>query len=73
MTPTLAGATPATRTALSLADRSGAGQLAFFHHDPMHSDADIDALVDEALVTHQLAGGRRLVAFPAAEDQEIQL
>ena len=59
--------------ALSLADHCGAAQLAFFHHDPMHSDADIDALVDEALITHREAGGRRLAAFPATEDQEIQL
>ena len=59
--------------ALSLADEAEVEQLAFFHHDPMHSDSDIDALVEDAMGRHQQAGGRRMVAFPAAEDQEIQL
>ena len=59
--------------ALALADEAGAGQIAFFHHDPMHSDAEIDALVEESVGTHQQRGGRRMPAFPAAEDQEIEL
>ena len=59
--------------ALSLAERAGAGQLAFFHHDPGHSDADIDGLVEAALSSHQRRHGRVVVAFPAAEEQEILL
>ena len=43
--------------ALSLAEQSGVQQLAFFHHDPVHSDTDIDALIEEALGNHRQAGG----------------
>ena len=59
--------------ALLLAERGSVQQLAFFHHDPLHSDSDIDALIEEALGNHRQAGGREMVAFPAAEDQEILL
>ncbi len=59
--------------ALSLAERAGAGQLAFFHHDPGHSDADIDGLVEEALGNHKRRHGRSVEAFPAAEEHEILL
>src|SRR5229473_2466426 len=59
--------------ALSLAEQSGVQQLAFFHHDPVHSDTDIDALIEEALGNHRQAGGTDVVAFPAAEDLELVL
>ena len=59
--------------ALSLAEHANVQQLAFFHHDPQHSDSDIDALVEEALGNHRQAGGSELITFPAAEDQEVQL
>jgi len=59
--------------ALSLAERAIVQQLAFFHHDPQHSDSDIDALIEEALGNHRQAGGSELITFPAAEDQEVQL
>jgi phosphoribosyl 1,2-cyclic phosphodiesterase len=59
--------------ALSLAESANVQQLAFFHHDPMHSDADVDALIEEALGNHRQAGGAELATFPAAEDQEVQL
>ena len=59
--------------ALSLAEQAGVQQLAFFHHDPAHSDADIDALIEEALGNHRQSGGTDVVAFPAAEDQELLL
>ena len=59
--------------ALTLAAAAGVEQLAFFHHDPMHSDADIDGLAEDALGRHQQAGGRRVSAFPAAEDQEVTI
>ena len=32
-------------------------ELAFFHHDPAHSDTDVDALIEEALGNHRAAGG----------------
>ena len=59
--------------ALSLAEMAGVQQLAFFHHDPAHSDSDIDALIEEALGNHRQSGGGNIDAFPAAEDQEIVL
>jgi ribonuclease BN (tRNA processing enzyme) len=59
--------------ALKLAEQAGAKQLAFFHHDPVHSDTDIDGLIEEALGNHRAAGGANIDAFPAAEDQEIAL
>ncbi len=59
--------------ALSLAEDAEVRQLAFFHHDPLHSDDQIDALVEEALGNHRQRRGGRVLAFPAAEDQEIVL
>jgi ribonuclease BN (tRNA processing enzyme) len=59
--------------ALALAERAGAQQLAFFHHDPAHSDSDVDALIEEALGNHRQAGGSELPTFPAAEEQEVRL
>ncbi len=59
--------------ALSLAESANVQQLAFFHHDPLHSDSDVDALIEEALGNHRQAGGSELITFPAAEDQEVQL
>ena len=56
-----------------MAEQAGAKQLAFFHHDPVHSDTDIDGLIEEALGNHQAAGGANIEAFPAAEDQELAL
>jgi ribonuclease BN (tRNA processing enzyme) len=57
--------------ALSLAEQAGVKALAFFHHDPLHSDADVDALIEQALGDHRQAGGAEINAFPAAEEQEI--
>src|SRR6202035_274146 len=34
---------------LLVARQSAARQLAFFHHEPMHSDHQIEAMVEEAL------------------------
>jgi len=59
--------------ALSLAEDAEVRQLAFFHHDPLHSDDQIDALVEEALGNHRQRRAGRVLAFPAAEDQEIDL
>jgi ribonuclease BN (tRNA processing enzyme) len=58
---------------LSLAEQAGVHQLVFFHHDPAHSDADIDALIEEALGNHRQSGGTDMDAFPAAEDLELTL
>jgi len=59
--------------ALSLADMAGAKELGFFHHDPLHSDADVDALIEEAMGNHRQGGGAEIDAFPAAEEMELTL
>jgi phosphoribosyl 1,2-cyclic phosphodiesterase len=59
--------------ALSLAEMAGVNELAFFHHDPSHSDADVDALIELAHANHRRAGGSEVNAFPASEEQEIAL
>jgi phosphoribosyl 1,2-cyclic phosphodiesterase len=59
--------------ALLVARDAGAKQLAFFHHEPLHADHQIDAMVEEALGSEQHLRHRGLIAFPAAEGQEIVL
>lgn len=58
---------------LTLADEAGVKQLALFHHDPGHTDDDIDALVEAALGGHRRRLGTDVTAFPAAEDTQIAL
>ena len=48
-------------------------ELAFFHHDPLHSDTDVDALIEQALGNHRASGGADVNSFPAAEEQELAL
>jgi len=57
--------------ALSLAEQADVKELAFFHHDPQHSDADVDALIEQALGNHRANGGADVNSFPAAEEQEL--
>ena len=59
--------------ALSLAEHADVKQLAFFHHDPGHSDTNVDALIEDALGHHRESGGADVAAFPAAEEQELIL
>jgi len=56
--------------ALTLAELAGANELAFFHHDPAHSDSDVDDLIEKARANHR---GAEVNAFPASEEQEISL
>jgi len=59
--------------ALLVARQAQARQLAFYHHDPMHSDHQIEAMVEEALGSESHRKHRGLIAFPAAEGKEIVL
>jgi phosphoribosyl 1,2-cyclic phosphodiesterase len=59
--------------ALSLAEQADVKELAFFHHDPMHSDIEVDALIEQALGNHRAAGGADVNSFPAAEEMELAL
>jgi phosphoribosyl 1,2-cyclic phosphodiesterase len=58
---------------LMLSEEAGVQQVAFFHHDPGHSDDDIDALVEVALGNHRRRRGTDVTAFPAAEETQITL
>jgi phosphoribosyl 1,2-cyclic phosphodiesterase len=53
--------------ALSFAALAGVGQLVLFHHDPTHSDADLERLVDEVIAaarpTFPVAPGREGATF----------
>jgi hypothetical protein len=39
----------------------------------MHSDIEIDALIEQALGNHRAAGGSDVNSFPAAEEMELAL
>ena len=56
-----------------LAEQAGVKELAFFHHDPMHSDTEVDALIEQALGNHRARGGADVSSFPAAEELELAL
>ena len=59
--------------ALTFAHRSGAARTLLFHHDPHHTDEDLDALGAAALERwEQLGGGERSVTL-ASEGGEIEL
>ena len=63
---------PRATTVVDLAVLAGVKQLALFHHDPMHSDADVEAIV------HQCRGRARqfaspLFIFAAREGLELKL
>lgn len=59
--------------ALTFAERSGAARTLLFHHDPQHSDADLDALGRTARARwSELGGGGRAVEL-AAEGGELQV
>ncbi|MGH7904493.1 MAG: MBL fold metallo-hydrolase [Candidatus Dormibacteraceae bacterium] len=60
--------------ALRVAHESGAGRLAFYHHDPAHSDDEVDVLVGRALdEDSRTRAGNRPEAFPAAEDRDLSV
>jgi phosphoribosyl 1,2-cyclic phosphodiesterase/CheY-like chemotaxis protein len=57
--------------AVRLADAAGVKRLALTHHDPMRSDAEIDAIVERARAS--LGADSRLEVFGAAEGPELEL
>lgn len=58
-------------TAVDLALQAECKQLALFHHDPMHSDADIRNIESEARA-RAVARGSDLVVFAAREGLELR-
>lgn len=63
---------PRATTVVDLAMLAGVKQVALFHHDPMHSDADIDALVHHCRQRVKRLGGR-VEVFAAREGIELKL
>jgi phosphoribosyl 1,2-cyclic phosphodiesterase len=57
--------------ALTFAHRSGASRTLLFHHDPHHTDDELDALAKTALERWEQVGGRRGTVELAAEGSQI--
>jgi hypothetical protein len=57
---------------VDLAVQAGVRQLAIYHHDPMHSDQEVDALID--LCNARAARHKsQLVVFGAREGLELKI
>ena len=63
---------PRATTAVDLAVAAGVKQLALYHHDPMHTDEDIESLVDVCRKRAEQAGAS-LVVFAAREGIELKV
>ena len=63
---------PRATTVVDLAIQAGVRQLALYHHDPMHSDREVDALIDlcNARAERHKA---QLVVFGAREGLELKI
>lgn len=59
-------------TVVDLAVQAGVRQLAIFHHDPMHSDDDLDLAIDGCRKRAQRLGSSAVV-FGAREGVELKL
>lgn len=59
-------------TIVDAAVQAGVRQLAIYHHDPMHSDDDVDALIDVCR-RRALARGSKLSVFGAREGLELRI
>jgi ribonuclease BN (tRNA processing enzyme) len=57
-------------TAVDTAIRAGVRRLYLFHHDPQHTDADLDAMLALARRRAALLAGPRLTVFSAADGDE---
>jgi phosphoribosyl 1,2-cyclic phosphodiesterase len=55
---------------VAMAVRAGARELAFFHHDPTHTDDRIDAMLERG---RELSGGSPLIINAARENQTMVL
>jgi ribonuclease BN (tRNA processing enzyme) len=63
---------PRATTVVDAAVAAGVKHLAIFHHDPMHADEDIDALID-ACQQRARAHSSKLVVFGAREGVELRI
>lgn len=53
--------------------QAGVQQLAIFHHDPMHSDQDVEAKVAQCRARAVAQGAASMVVFAAREGVELRL
>lgn len=60
-------------TVIDLAVAAEVRQVAVFHHDPMQSDADVDAKIDACRHRAGLLGARKLSVFGAREGVELRI
>jgi len=63
---------PRANTVVDLALQADVAQCAVFHHDPLHADLMVDAIVDRGRLRVQQAGAS-LVLFGAREGLELKL
>jgi ribonuclease BN (tRNA processing enzyme) len=59
--------------ALEFAERSGAARTLLFHHDPFHTDDQLDAIGEEALARWQARGHNTDCLSLAVEGEEISV
>src|SRR5262249_23118567 len=63
---------PRASTVVDLAVQAGVHKLAMTHHDPMHADGDVEALIAQCRA-RAAAHGSKLVVFGAREGLEIEV
>lgn len=63
---------PRATTVVDLATQAGVRKLALYHHDPMHSDRDVDTKVMQCVERARLLGSQ-LEVFGAREGIELKL
>ncbi len=61
------------RDAIDVCQDAGARKLALFHHAPERSDADVDAMLDDARVVASKTGARKLEIVAAFEGLDVTL
>jgi phosphoribosyl 1,2-cyclic phosphodiesterase len=59
--------------ALEFGRRVAAERMLLFHHDPLHSDADLDAIADDVAVRWQELGGSSEQVELATERRDLQI
>lgn len=63
---------PRASTVVDLALQGNVKQLAIFHHDPMHADADVDRKIVSCR-ERALKASKELVVFGAREGLELRI
>jgi phosphoribosyl 1,2-cyclic phosphodiesterase len=59
--------------ALAFGRRVAAERMLLFHHDPLHSDADLDAIADDVAIRWQELGGSSEQVELATERRDLQI